>query len=164
MVTCFAWAVVTQRNVVARVCHCGGSTISLVAVAQRWPYASTLLYIYIYIVTCLVCHVTTNFTMSGCSDYLLRSTYTLYKYNLWSQLAISLNKSAARSQHSSASIFRMNLQMQYLLISLQPLLINEPFVTTVSEETRLLSQAIPTQRVTVDYNIAYCYFLCSGLF
>jgi hypothetical protein len=39
----------------------------------------------------------------------------------------------------------------------------DPFVITVSEETRLLSQAIPTQRVTVDYNIAYCYFLCSGL-
>jgi hypothetical protein len=58
---------------------------------------------------------------------------------------------------------RLTLQMQYLLISIQPLLINEPFVTTVSEETRLLSQAIPTQWVTVNYSIACCYFLCSSL-
>jgi hypothetical protein len=28
-------------------------------------------------VRCLVSHVTNNFSMSGCSDYLLRSTYTL---------------------------------------------------------------------------------------
>jgi hypothetical protein len=41
---------------------------------------------------------------------------------------------------SLAVTSRLTLQMQYLLISIQPLLINEPFVTTFSEETRLLSR------------------------
>jgi hypothetical protein len=27
-----------------------------------------------------------------------------------------------------------------------------------------VDSAVPTQRFTLDYNIAYCYFLCSGLF
>jgi hypothetical protein len=87
------------------------------------------------------------------------STITLYNHH---QLAGSRLSSAAFIPRlsssevnarlrltSSAVTSRLTLQMQYLLTSLQPLLINEPFVIAVSEETRLLSQAIPTQRFTV---------------
>jgi hypothetical protein len=73
----------------------------------------------------------------------LRLSSTAVRLRLWSSVV------NARLLSSITVIPRLTLQMQYLLISLQPLLINEPFVITVSEEKRLLSQAIPTQRFTV---------------
>jgi hypothetical protein len=102
-------------------------------------------------VTCLVCHVTNNFTSSGCSESLMRFAYTITLYHHHYLAGSRLSSAAARLRllSSITVISRLTLQMQYLLISLQPLLISKPFVIPVSEETRLLSQTLHTQRFTV---------------
>jgi hypothetical protein len=62
--------------------QCGNIKInnnSLVAfdIATAWKWLTQSKEVLEYIVTCLVYHATNNFSMSGCSDYLLPFSYTL---------------------------------------------------------------------------------------
>jgi hypothetical protein len=99
--------------------------------------------------------------LSGCSESLLYFAYTITPYNHHFIIIPLAPSSAAVRLRLPSSGFNARLsffdhghiktdfRIQSPLIYLRPLLYNEPFFITVSEETRLLSQAMPRQRFTV---------------